>query len=150
MENHKHFTLYHKLPGWYELEAMTNYQTSMILVTSLQWINVVPGIPVFIDFLKVHRQFRVMCFIRPTDGLSMPELLTSGISSIIDWTATREEFLFGLQEICDGRLYVTSRLPDDFSEHQVDNRNNKQDISLTHRELDVLKLSCQGFIDKEI
>ena len=151
LQDHKHFTLCHKLAGWTELQEMTNDQHKVILVTSLFWINLVPGFPAFMDYLKVHRQVHVMCFIRIPDELSMTELLTSGINSIIDGTATRDEFLFGLQEICDGRLYVTSRLPDILSESQVAyNKKNKHEFILTPREVDVLKLICLGFTDKEI
>jgi|WetSurMetagenome_2_1015567.scaffolds.fasta_scaffold354789_2 two-component system, NarL family, response regulator NreC len=152
LEQDKHFTLCHKLVGWDEMQEIGKSQAICVIITTLQWINLNPGIPAFFDFLKINQQLKVICFIRKPEEFSLPEIMTYGIGGIIDWTATHEEFLFGLQEVCIGKLYVSSYFPVVHSEKEIPEKksNNKHHLTLTQRETEVLTLICEGLTDKEI
>jgi DNA-binding NarL/FixJ family response regulator len=79
-------------------------------------------------------------------------LFESKISGIISLTANKEEFLFGLENVANGRFYISTL---NVSEALVNQKlqgypHSIEDISLTTRELEILNLISLGFNDKEI
>jgi DNA-binding NarL/FixJ family response regulator len=80
------------------------------------------------------------------------KLFESKISGIISLTAKKEEFLFGLENVANGRFYISTVMNRNIPicHHPKEQYHSTETISLTARESEILNLISLGFNDKEI
>jgi DNA-binding NarL/FixJ family response regulator len=137
---------------WNTYQKIAREVREFITVTSMLWINTHTGIETFTSFHKNHPSISVYCMNLRNNGLHVFKLFESEIKGYISRQATKEEFIFGLNEIIKGRLYISTeqgisrKSPPDGTriDHDI------PFVSLTRREIEILDLISLGFSDKEI
>jgi DNA-binding NarL/FixJ family response regulator len=137
---------------WTEFKEVTSTKTRLIVITTLQYIKNNPGFRECSEFLSKNPSLQVICLNHDSRDIESLNLFESKISGIISLTANKEEFLFGLENVANGRFYISTL---NVSEAIVNQKlegypYTKEDIALTPRELEILTLISMGFNDKEI
>ena len=110
---------------------------------------------ILLDELK--RTFNNLKIIVLNDGLEIKEarkLFKNGISGFVEKNSHNSELLKCIISVVAGNIYVDStireRLFSDFFETSTHKQNQNVYQELTSREIDVLKLICEGYNSKEI
>jgi DNA-binding NarL/FixJ family response regulator len=137
---------------WTEFKEATSSNKELIVITTLQYIKNNPGFRECSEFLTKNPSLQVICLNHDSRDIESLNLFESKISGIISLTAKKEEFLFGLENVANGRFYISTL---NVSESLVNQKMlgcslTIEDISLTPRELEILELISLGFNDKEI
>lgn len=106
---------------------------------------------------ELRNEFEQLKIIVLNDGLDVKEVrkfFKNGINGFVEKNSNNSELLKCITSVVEGNIYVDTaireRLFSDFFEigNQKPNQNAYQE--LTSRELDVLKLICEGYNSKEI
>ena len=110
---------------------------------------------ILLDELK--RTFNNLKIIVLNDGLEIKEarkLFKNGISGFVEKNSHNSELLKCIISVVAGNIYVDAtireRLFSDFFEKSTHKQNQNVYQELTSREIDVLKLICEGYNSKEI
>ena len=110
---------------------------------------------ILLDELK--RTFNNLKIIVLNDGLEIKEarkLFKNGISGFVEKNSHNSELLKCIISVVAGNIYVDAtireRLFSDFFETITHKQNQNVYQELTSREIDVLKLICEGYNSKEI
>ena len=110
---------------------------------------------ILLDELK--RTFNNLKIIVLNDGLEIKEarkLFKNGISGFVEKNSHNSELLKCIISVVAGNIYVDAtireRLFSDFFETSTHKQNQNVYQELTSREIDVLKLICEGYNSKEI
>lgn len=110
---------------------------------------------ILLDELK--RTFNNLKIIVLNDGLEIKEarkLFKNGISGFVEKNSHNSELLKCIISVVAGNIYVDAtireRLFSDFFEISTHKQNQNVYQELTSREIDVLKLICEGYNSKEI
>ena len=110
---------------------------------------------ILLDELK--RTFNNLKIIVLNDGLEIKEarkLFKNGISGFVEKNSHNSELLKCIISVVAGNIYVdatiSERLFSDFFETSTHKQNQNVYQELTSREIDVLKLICEGYNSKEI
>lgn len=110
---------------------------------------------ILLDELK--RTFNNLKIIVLNDGLEIKEarkLFKNGISGFVEKNYHNSELLKCIISVVAGNIYVDAtireRLFSDFFEKSTHKQNQNVYQELTSREIDVLKLICEGYNSKEI
>jgi DNA-binding NarL/FixJ family response regulator len=137
---------------WNTYQKIANELQEFVMITSMHWISTHEGIEVFSSFHKKYPDISVYCMNLNNNDLHTFNLFESEIKGFITRQASKQEFIFGLNEILKGRLYISTE--------QVSKRKGFQNepindhitpfVSLTKREIEILNLISMGFSDKEI
>ena len=137
---------------WEEFKKLSSSDGEMIVITTLQYIHTKPGLKEYSDFVCNYPSIHVICLNHDTRDIVSLNLFESKISGIISLTARKEEFLFGLENVANGRFYISSvNSPDPSGNNNAESHNRQPEtIVLTPRELEILNLISLGFNDKEI
>lgn len=137
---------------WNTYQNIAEELKEFITVTSMHWINTHPGTEVFTSFHKRHPSISVYCINLKNNDLRSIRLFDSEIKGFVTRQATKEEFIFGLNEIIKGRFYIsTEQRPNEpglLNGSMID--LNIPSVVLTNREIEILNLISLGFSDKEI
>jgi DNA-binding NarL/FixJ family response regulator len=150
-EEDKYSILLHTT-DWSEFKLQIVPNDVSIVLTSFNWILNNPGISEFADFMMQNPSLRVVCFNDDGKNMWANKALENCISGVINLTAGKEEFLWGLKHVSEGMFYIsTTKAMNSWSFPSSTNaREQGSEINLTNRENEVLKLISHGFSDKEI
>lgn len=149
--NHNHFLVHPEPVDWGKLKQISTNKSRYIIISTQLWIHNNPGFNDFHDFLLENPQFDVLCFVIPYHQFILQELINSGIKGFIDWAATPDELLWGIDEIAKGRCFFSTQWPvEPDNKDGIAGKAIRMDFELTKRETEVLSLICNGFTDKEI
>jgi two-component system response regulator NreC len=137
---------------WEEFKKVSSTQDELIVITTLQYIQNKPGLREYTSYLNIHPSIHVICLNHDIRNVVSLNLFESRISGIISLTAKKEEFLFGLENVANGRFYIsTFNYPGTSANGNSYELNaSPETIQLTARESEILNLISLGFNDKEI
>jgi len=137
---------------WIEFKNKVGIHHHTHVISSFQWILKHPGLQEFNDFFKQHPWVNVVCLDDGSPSYSSMSLFDSTICGVINLTSNKEEFLWGVKNIVEGRFYI-SRRRSTFEPGQHENLNQgkgRLETSLTKREEEILNYISLGYSDKEI
>lgn len=103
-------------------------------------LNKFPGIKILI--LSMH-----------SENSLIKKMVKMGISGYLTKTCDRDEFIFGIRQILKGKSYFSNEVLESIAreEETPGEENDLTKISqLSDREIEVLKLVCQGLSNKQI
>ena len=137
---------------WNTYQTIAKELKEFVTITSMHWINTHPGVEVFTSFHKHHPSISVFCINLRNNDLRSIRLFDSEIKGFVTRQATKEEFIFGLNEVIKGRFYIsTEQRPKESGLLNGSNVDlNIPSVVLTKREIEILNLISMGFSDKEI
>jgi DNA-binding NarL/FixJ family response regulator len=137
---------------WEECKKMSSSLNEIIIITTLQYIRDNIGLKECSDYLNIHPSIHVICLNQDSRDIFSLKLFESKISGIISLTAKKEEFLFGLENVANGRFYISTVMNRNIPicHHPKEQYHSTETISLTARESEILNLISLGFNDKEI
>lgn len=137
---------------WEEFKKVSSSNDELIVITTLQYIQNKPGLEEYSSYLNIHPSAHVICLNHDIRDVVSLNLFESKISGIISLTAKKEEFLFGLENVANGRFYIST-----FNYPGVSVNGNSrghphppESIPMTKRESEILNLISLGFNDREI
>ncbi len=137
---------------WITYQNIGEELKEFIAITSMHWINTHPGPEIFTSFHKHHPSISVFCINLRNNDLRSIRLFDSEIKGFVTRQATKEEFIFGLNEVIKGRFYISteqrSNDPGPLNGSLTDSKIFP--VILTNREIEILQLISLGFSDKEI
>ena len=137
---------------WDAYRSLAVEKGGFITITSMYWIDSHIGIDDFSSFHKEHPSIRVFCMNLKNKDLRSVKLFDSEIKGYVTRKATKEEFVFGLNEVMKGRFYIsTEQNPNDYNLFDGQGGDiNVPNVILTKREIEILNFISMGFSDKEI
>ena len=142
----------HQTSSWSEFQSLVDPMDKSIILTSFNWILNNPGISEFAEFMQLRPSLRVVCFNDDGKNIWSNKILGNCISGVINLTAGKDDFLWGLKHVSDGMLYISTTKSINAWSFPPNPAIREQEIKiiLTNRETEVLKLISHGFSDKEI
>jgi DNA-binding NarL/FixJ family response regulator len=152
LKDEENYTIVHQTSNWGEFKTVVDPNDRSIVLTSFNWILNNPGISEFADFIQYRPMLRVICFNDDGKNIWSNKILENCISGVINLTAAKDDFLWGLKHVSEGMFYIsTTKSMNSWSFPPAPNvREPRTEIVLTNRESEVLKLISHGFSDKEI
>jgi DNA-binding NarL/FixJ family response regulator len=152
LEDDDNYAILHHTTSWNEFKVQVVPNDASIVLTSFNWILNNPGISDFAEFIQQNPSLRVVCFNDDGKNMWANKALENCISGVINLTAGKEEFLWGLKHVSNGMFYIsTTKAMNSWSfPLSTNSREPGPEVSLTNRETEVLKLISHGFSDKEI
>lgn len=152
LKEEKEYKVLMQTGDWEEFKGKAEIQERTNIISSFQWILKNPGLQEFNDFFKQHPSVNVVCLDDGSPTFSSISLFDSTICGVINLTSNKEEFLWGVKNVVEGRFYI-SRRRSTFEPGQHENLNQAQtplDILLSPREEEILNYISLGYSDKEI
>lgn len=151
LQKEEHYSIIYQTSSWSEFQSFIPDHRNAIVLTSFNWILNNPGIEEFADFMKPNTVVKIICFNDDGNNIWSNKILGNCISGVINLTAVKEEFLWGLKHVSEGMFYISAKKSmDSWSFPSVSEKEKEIEIVLTSREIEVLKLISHGFSDKEI
>jgi DNA-binding NarL/FixJ family response regulator len=131
------------------LLALLNDGEKQLMITSSKWVIDEPGVDVFRKFIKMGKVL-VMCLVEEDEDVTM--LYEAGIHGLLGRSADAAEFDWCLMELLVGKRYISTELMPILKDKRdpLGAGNRDLNLKLTSRELQVLRLICEGLSDKEI
>ena len=138
--------------NWTEFKSKIVILHRTHVISSFQWILKNPGIQEFNNFFKQHPRVNVVCLDDGAPTFSSISLVDSTICGVINLTSNKEEFLWGLKNVVEGRFYISRRMSEfEPGQHEnIDQQKSMLEIMLTKREEEILNYISLGYSDKEI
>lgn len=151
MENHS-IVISNFVEDWETYQTVAGELNNFITVTSMYWIDSHIGIGEFSTFHKNHPAIRVFCMNLKNKDLRSVKLFDTEIKGFVTRRATKEEFIFGLNEVIKGRFYIsTEQIPSGLNHLDGPAADlSVPNLALSNREIEILNLISFGFSDKEI
>jgi hypothetical protein len=81
------------------------------VISSFQWILKNPGLDTFNAFFLSHPRVNVVCLDDGAPTFSSLSIFNSPISGVINLTSDKDEFLWGLRHVVEGRFFISRRKP---------------------------------------
>jgi two-component system, NarL family, response regulator NreC len=135
---------------WTEFKQQVLARHRTHVISSFQWILKNPGLEEFNEFFKKCPWVVVVCLDDGSPTFSSISLVDSTICGVINLTSNKEEFLWGVKNVVEGRFYV-SRKKSSATPGPHENLNEHAgEIHLSKREEDILNYISLGYSDKEI
>ena len=152
LKDEENYFIQHQICNWSEFKSVIDPRDNSIVLTSFNWIINNPGISEFADFMQLRPTLRVVCFNDDGKNIWSNKILGNCISGVINLTAVKDDFLWGLKHVSEGMFYIsTTKSTNAWTfPPNASNREPEMKIILTNRESEVLKLISNGFSDKEI
>ena len=152
LKEEENYTIQHQSSSWGEFKTIADPKDKSIVLTSFNWILNNPGISEFAEFMQLRPLLRVVCFNDDGKNIWSNKILGNCISGVINLTAGKDDFLWGLKHVSEGMFYIsTTKSMNAWSFPPAPSvRDAEMEITLTSRENEVLKLISHGFSDKEI
>jgi len=138
--------------NWNEFKRKVETRERTHVISSFQWILKHPGLQEFNDFFKEHPWVNVVCLDDGSPTFSSISLFDSTICGVINLTSNKEEFLWGVKNVVEGRFYISRRRStvEPGPHENLDPEKARKDILLSQREEEVLNYISLGYSDKEI
>jgi DNA-binding NarL/FixJ family response regulator len=138
--------------NWTEFKSTVATQYHTNVISSFQWILKHPGLQEFNDFFRQYPWVNVVCLDDGSPKFSSISLVDSSICGVINLTSNKEEFLWGVKNVVEGRLYISRKkstaVP---GPHEgLNSRTILNETRLTQREEQILNYISLGHSDKEI
>jgi DNA-binding NarL/FixJ family response regulator len=152
LQDEENYTILHQTSNWGEFKTMVSPDDKTIILTSFNWIINNPGISEFAEFMQLRSSLRIVCFNDDGKNIWSNKILGNCISGVINLTAAKDDFLWGLKHVSEGMFYISSTKSTNAWSFPPNSgiRDQELDITLTSRETEVLNLISHGFSDKEI
>ena len=152
LKEEENYIIQHQSSSWGEFKTIADPKDKSIVLTSFNWILNNPGISEFAEFMQLRPLLRVVCFNDDGKNIWSNKILGNCISGVINLTAGKDDFLWGLKHVSEGMFYISStKSMNAWSFPPISSvREPEMEITLTSREIEVLKLISHGFSDKEI
>jgi DNA-binding NarL/FixJ family response regulator len=137
---------------WTEFKNSVTIPPRTHIISSFQWILKHPGLEEFNDFFKRQPWVNVVCLDDGSPTFSAISLFDSSICGVINLTSSKEEFLWGVKNVVEGRFYISRRRSTVEPGPHENLGMNKENPSLTlsKREEEILNYISLGYSDKEI
>jgi DNA-binding NarL/FixJ family response regulator len=145
------YQILYQTGNWTEFKTRSELHQGTNVISTFHWILKYPGLQEFNEFFKLHPLVNVVCLDDGSPTFSSISLMDSTICGVINLTSCKEEFLWGVKNIVEGRFYISRRMST-FEPGPQENLgcNNVSTDSLTKREEEILNYISLGFSDKEI
>jgi DNA-binding NarL/FixJ family response regulator len=144
--------IYNQTGDWKSYQHIAEELKEFVTITSMHWIKIHTGMEEFSAFHKNQPSIFVYCINLKDNDLRAVKLFDLEIKGFVTRRATKEEFMFGLNEVIKGRFYIsTEQRPNEpgiLNGSMID--LNIPSVTLTNREIEILNLISLGFSDKEI
>lgn len=112
------------------------------------------GIEATRDIKTKYPKVKILTITMYNDGAFVKEMMDAGADGYILKNSGRDELLKAIENVLSGGKYVSQPILETiFKKHQTDTTEQsleRQRISLTTRELELVKLICNGMTNKEI
>jgi DNA-binding NarL/FixJ family response regulator len=152
LKDEENYPIQHHVTSWKAFTALPDLTGQVIILTSFNWIINNPGISEFSEFMSAHPALRVICFNDDGQNIWSNKILGNCISGVINLTAVKEDFIWGLKHVSEGMFYISTTKPVDSWSFPPNSgvTDPETNLILTKREAEVLNLISHGFSDKEI
>jgi two-component system response regulator NreC len=122
---------------------------------------VLNGIDATVEIKKQTPEVKVLIFTMYEDEELLTKILKSGAAGYVIKKASEEELLNAIRKVHSGEIFLDHTMTQKFVKHmlelpQAENKNNRKtqngnnDVKLSTREIEVLRLVALGYTDKEI
>ena len=146
------YTILMQTGNWIEFKNKVGIQHHTHVISSFQWILKNPGLQEFNDFFKQHPWVSVVCLDDGSPTFSSISLVDSTICGVINLTSNKEEFMWGVKNVVEGKFYISRRMSTfEPGQHEILNQKKAGlETTLSKREEEILNYISLGYSDKEI
>lgn len=100
--------------------------------------------------LQSHPNLKIIALTMFNDEDYIQSMMDAGAKGFLLKNITRDILDAALQAVASGSTYYSPELWDFFSKKMTEKRSEVSDISFTKREMEILRLICEGLSNKEI
>lgn len=137
------YRIVHTASSWPEMISYIHRDQNLILISTVRSLR-----PVFQKVIRI-KNIRLICLCDESIPIDHSRIHTSNICGIMNQNADRDEFLRGLENVSNGRFYISNRLYEQNDQRELKS-HAKSRMVLSNREREVVSLISHGFSDREI
>jgi DNA-binding NarL/FixJ family response regulator len=135
---------------WNEVKAQFEGNECGMLITTVKWISENPGIAPILDHC-MRNNIKIVVFADKNSPRQISELYANGVDCLISLVDTKDEFLWGLNQVADDKSHLSSDLLMALLHSRISPPSSKSIFNkLSAREAEILQLIRKGFTNKEI
>ena len=108
------------------------------------------GLPELRKFLQQFDSINILVLTNSVSRNELIELNTAGVKNIVLKTADRDELSAALRSVLSNKKYFCQEVLDLFTELHQDKGSVRENMSLTHTEIEIVKSIADGYTTKQI
>ncbi|MGE5424849.1 MAG: response regulator transcription factor [Syntrophothermus sp.] len=139
-----HYRIKHCSLNWEEIKVAMKEDENAILITSVKFVKEI------LKDLAGLMNIKVVCFCENTFDIQSENIFNSNILGIMNYTVEKSEFLNGLRNVSEGKLFISTRIMQSAYSEGIFSSTLSEPGNLTRREQEVVTLISLGYSDKEI
>jgi DNA-binding NarL/FixJ family response regulator len=109
------------------------------------------GITITREVMKLNKKIKIIALTMLDDKATIVRMFNAGATGFLTKCTDSKEIFTAIHEVLGGNKFVSSELPSDFvNESEMVRKQDLCSTSFTKRELQVLKLTTQGYSNIEV